>query len=64
MTTRQQRFKQIRNENPGPGSYEVIHVEKGLELNKTLSKKLTNIGEIKTVQTRKKDHQKLHVMAA
>lgn len=24
MTTRQQRFKQIKNENPGPGSYEVI----------------------------------------
>jgi len=49
MTTRQQRFKQIKNENPGPGSYEVISVKKGLELNETISNELTR--ETKTVQS-------------
>lgn len=41
MTTRQQRFKAIKDENPGPGSYEVIPacVKEGLnnELNLNLT---------------------------
>lgn len=55
MTTRQQRFKQIKNENPGPGSYEVIPafvkgriIHSTYSLNRTLFQRT---GKTLTVQT-------------
>ena len=41
MTTREQRFKSSRNENPGPGSYEVCvwFWRMDLEIKKNLKKK-------------------------
>lgn len=42
MTTREQRFKSSRNENPGPGSYEVCvwFWRLDLEIKKNLKKKI------------------------
>lgn len=42
MTTREQRFKSSRNENPGPGSYEVCvwFWRMDLEIKKNLKKKI------------------------
>lgn len=42
MTTRQQRFKQIKDENPGPGSYELSPLQMHTSLRGTFNATLNN----------------------